>query len=56
MKEYKSGVRKYSPRVIPEDPFCVFGWGAAQTMVEALKDMEEPTREALHGLRAQHGR
>ena len=46
MKEYKSAVRKYS-RGNPEDPFCVFGWGAAQTMVEALKNMEEPTREAF---------
>ena len=25
-------------------------------MVKALEGMEEPTREALHGLRAQHGR
>jgi branched-chain amino acid transport system substrate-binding protein len=46
MKEYKAAVRKYS-RGNPEDPFCVFGWGAAQTMVEALRNMKEPTREAL---------
>jgi branched-chain amino acid transport system substrate-binding protein len=46
MKEYKDAVRKYS-RGNPEDPFCVFGWGAAQTMVEALRNMKEPTREAL---------
>jgi branched-chain amino acid transport system substrate-binding protein len=46
MKEYKSAMRKYS-RANPEDPFCIFGWGAAQTLVEALKNMEEPTREAL---------
>jgi branched-chain amino acid transport system substrate-binding protein len=46
MKEYKSAMRKYS-RGNPEDPFCIFGWGAAQTLVEALKNMEEPTREAL---------
>jgi branched-chain amino acid transport system substrate-binding protein len=46
MKEYKSSIRKYS-RLNPEDPFGVYGWGAAQTLVEALKNMEEPTREAL---------
>jgi branched-chain amino acid transport system substrate-binding protein len=46
MKEYKSAVSKYA-RLNPEDPFGVFGWGAAQTLVEALKNMKEPTREAL---------
>jgi branched-chain amino acid transport system substrate-binding protein len=46
MKEYKSAMRKYS-RANPDDPFCIFGWGAAQTLVEALNGMEEPTREAL---------
>ena len=46
MKEYKSSIRKYS-RLNPEDPFGVYGWGAAQTLVEALKNMKEPTREAL---------
>jgi branched-chain amino acid transport system substrate-binding protein len=46
MREYKSAVSKYS-RLNPEDPFGVFGWGAAATLVEALRNMEEPTREAL---------
>jgi branched-chain amino acid transport system substrate-binding protein len=46
MQEYKSAMKKYS-RANPEDPFCIFGWGAAQTLVEALNGMEEPTREAL---------
>jgi branched-chain amino acid transport system substrate-binding protein len=46
MREYKSAMKKYS-RADPEDPFCIFGWGAAQTLVEALNGMEEPTREAL---------
>jgi branched-chain amino acid transport system substrate-binding protein len=46
MKEYKSAIRKYS-RLNPEDPFGVFDWGAAQTLVEALKNMDEPTPEAL---------
>jgi branched-chain amino acid transport system substrate-binding protein len=47
MKEFKDALAEYEPRANPEDPFCVFGWAAAQTMVEALKGMEEPTREAL---------
>jgi branched-chain amino acid transport system substrate-binding protein len=47
MKEYKAGLAKYQPRANPEDPNCVYGWAAAETMVEALKGMKEPTREAL---------
>jgi branched-chain amino acid transport system substrate-binding protein len=47
MKEFKSALAKYEPRANPEDPNCVFGWSAAATLVEALKAMEEPTRDAL---------
>jgi branched-chain amino acid transport system substrate-binding protein len=47
MKEFKSGLEKYEPKANPEDPNCVYGWAAAQTMVEALKGMEDPTRQAL---------
>jgi branched-chain amino acid transport system substrate-binding protein len=47
MQEFKDALAEYEPRANPEDPFCVFGWAAAQTMVEALKGMEEPTRAAL---------
>ncbi len=47
MKEFKAGLAKYEPRANPEDPNCVFGWAAAATMVEALKGMKEPTREAF---------
>jgi len=47
MKEYKAGLAKYQPRANPEDPNCVYGWAAAETMVEALKGMKDPTREAL---------
>jgi branched-chain amino acid transport system substrate-binding protein len=47
MKEYKAGLKKYSPRSNANDPFNVYGWGVAATMVEALKNMDEPTREAL---------
>ena len=47
MKEFKDALAEHEPRANPEDPNCVFGWAAAQTMVEALKGMEEPTRQAL---------
>jgi branched-chain amino acid transport system substrate-binding protein len=47
MMEFKDALGRYEPRANPEDPFCVFGWAAAATLVEALKGMEEPTREAL---------
>ena len=47
MKEYKAALKKYAPKANPDDPFNVYGWGAASTMVEALKGMKEPTRQAL---------
>jgi len=47
MTEYKDGLKAFSSRSNPNDPFHVYGWGAAQTMVEALKNMKEPTRAAL---------
>jgi len=47
MKEFKAGLAKYQPRANPDDPNCVYGWAAAETMVEALKGMKEPTRDAL---------
>ncbi len=46
MKEFKTRWRSMSRKPTP-DPNCVFGWAAAQTMVEALKGMEEPTRQSL---------
>jgi branched-chain amino acid transport system substrate-binding protein len=47
MREYKSSLARFSPRSNPNDPFHVYGWGAAQTMVTALKNMKQPTREAF---------
>jgi branched-chain amino acid transport system substrate-binding protein len=47
MREFKDALAKYQPRANPEDPFSVYGWAVAATMVEALKGMKEPTREAL---------
>jgi branched-chain amino acid transport system substrate-binding protein len=47
MREYKSALKRFSPRANPNDPFHVYGWGAASTMVTALKNMKSPTREAF---------
>jgi branched-chain amino acid transport system substrate-binding protein len=47
MKEYYDAMEKHEARADPEDPFHVYGWAVANTMVRALEGMEEPTREAL---------
>jgi branched-chain amino acid transport system substrate-binding protein len=47
MREYKATLKRFSPKSNPNDPFHVYGWGAAQSMVTALKNMKEPTREAF---------
>jgi branched-chain amino acid transport system substrate-binding protein len=47
MQEYKAGVTKHEPKADPLDTFTTYGWTAASTMIEALKAMKEPTREAL---------
>jgi branched-chain amino acid transport system substrate-binding protein len=47
MMEYKEALETHEPRADPEDPFHVYGWAVASTMVKALEGMEEPTREAL---------
>ena len=38
---------KHEPKADPLDAFSTYGWTAATTMIEALKAMKEPTREAL---------
>lgn len=47
MTTYKENLAKYEPDADPDEPHNVFGWAAANTLVEALKQMEEPTRESL---------
>jgi branched-chain amino acid transport system substrate-binding protein len=47
MKEYRDGLKKYSPKSNPDDPFNMYGWTVAQTMVKALEGMKEPTRDSL---------
>ena len=55
MKEYKENLKKYAPRANPNEPFNAYGWAAAETMVKALDDMKEPTRDALMDVHPQHG-
>lgn len=47
MMEYKAGLKQYAPKADPNEPFNVYGWAAANTMAEALKQMKSPTRQAL---------
>jgi branched-chain amino acid transport system substrate-binding protein len=47
MMEYKAGLKQYAPKADPNEPFNVYGWAAASTMTEALKQMKSPTRQAL---------
>ena len=47
MVAYKTNLAKYQPGTDPNDPFNAYGWTVANTMVEALKQMRQPTRAAL---------
>jgi branched-chain amino acid transport system substrate-binding protein len=47
VKEYRDGLKKYSPKSDPEDAFNMYGWTVATTMAKALEQMKEPTRAAL---------
>ena len=40
-------MKEHEPKADPLEAFCAYGWTAASTMIEALKAMKEPTREAL---------
>jgi branched-chain amino acid transport system substrate-binding protein len=47
MLEYKEALAAYEPDADPNEAFNAYGWTAASTFVEALRQMEEPTRESL---------
>jgi branched-chain amino acid transport system substrate-binding protein len=47
MTAYKTNLAKYEPGANPADPYNAYGWTVANTMVEALKQMRQPTRQAL---------
>jgi branched-chain amino acid transport system substrate-binding protein len=48
MREYKTQLKRFGPRLNPDEPFNAYGWASAATMVKALEDMgDEPDREKL---------
>jgi branched-chain amino acid transport system substrate-binding protein len=47
VKEYRSALKKYSPKSDPDDAFNMYGWTVATTMAKALEAMKQPTRAAL---------
>ena len=47
MTAYKTNLARYEQGANPNDPFNAYGWAVANTMVEALKKMQQPTRAAL---------
>lgn len=47
MMAYKANLAKYQPGADPNDPFNAYGWVVADTMVQTLKAMGQPTRAGL---------
>ncbi len=47
MQGFLTDLKKYAPDADPEDPYSVYGWAVGETMVETLKKMASPTRDAL---------
>jgi branched-chain amino acid transport system substrate-binding protein len=37
MQEYKTQLKKFAPKLNPDEPFNAYGWAAAATMVKALE-------------------
>ena len=47
MKSYKADIAKYAPDADPLDTYSVYGWLVGEALVETLKKMSAPTRQAL---------
>ncbi|MFL6130578.1 MAG: ABC transporter substrate-binding protein [Mycobacteriales bacterium] len=47
MQAYKADVAKYAPDANPLDTYSVYGWLVGGTLVETLKKMTAPTRQAM---------
>jgi branched-chain amino acid transport system substrate-binding protein len=48
MKEYKDNLQKFAPKLDVNEPFNVYGWAAAETMVKALEQAgDKPDRKKL---------
>jgi branched-chain amino acid transport system substrate-binding protein len=47
MTEYKANLAKYEPGADAADPYNAYGWAVANSLVEALGQLQTPTRAAL---------
>jgi len=47
VQEYLATMAKYAPKDDPANQLALIGYAEGQAIVEALKGMKEPTREAL---------
>jgi branched-chain amino acid transport system substrate-binding protein len=48
MQNYKANLKKFAPRLDPDEPFNVYGWVAGETMANALKQAgRNLTRDSL---------
>ena len=47
MKGYKADIAKYAPDADPLDTYSVYGWIVGEVLVETVKKMSAPTRQAL---------
>jgi branched-chain amino acid transport system substrate-binding protein len=47
IREYREAMRRFEPRADPQNFFTAYGYATAQTLVQALRDMREPTRESF---------
>jgi branched-chain amino acid transport system substrate-binding protein len=53
MREFKTQLKKFAPKLNPDEPFNAYGWAAADTMVKALEQAgPDLTRDKLmHAVR-----
>lgn len=47
VKAYLDAMRRWAPDVAVDDPFALIAWAETATLIETLKQMEEPTRESF---------
>jgi branched-chain amino acid transport system substrate-binding protein len=47
VRAYEAAMRRYQPRADPANFFTEYGYATAQTLVQALRSMRQPTRDAL---------
>lgn len=56
MKDYRTRIVKYAPKVDPLNSFGVFGFAVGESLVKVLEKTEEPTRESfMKALRSMRG-